>query len=165
VRLDSVAAGARRQHAPAPQSGACARPLNFTVRRAREAPMKSALLSVLASAVAIVLGALMQLALTTLWPQVQSITIRHVSLDSYVVVGALLVLSFIVGRSPTRIAFWASSVVPLGWLAAMVATPHSQFGHVFVSAADIARLQGLTRRKACGTRDSYGLPRTPRCAI
>ena len=33
MRLGSVAAGARRQYAPAAQSGVVIRPLNFTVRR------------------------------------------------------------------------------------------------------------------------------------
>jgi len=108
--------------------------------------MKIALLSVLASAAAIVLGALMQLALTALWPQVQSITIRHVSLDSYVVVATLLLLSFTVGwslrrRAPTRIGFWASFLVPLGWLAAMVVTPHSEFG---LDALTVVFLAGAT---------------------
>lgn len=108
--------------------------------------MKIALLSVVASAAAIVLGALTQHALVTSWPQVQNVTIRHVSVDSYVAVVALLLLSFIVGwslrrRTPTRIALWASFLVPLGWLAAMVATPHAQFG---LDALTVVFLGGAT---------------------
>jgi hypothetical protein len=91
-----------------------------------EAPAKTVLLSAVAPAAAIVLAALSQLALTTMWPQVQQGTIHHVSLDSYLVVATALLLSFVVGwslrqRAPTRLAFWACVLVPAGWLLAWIA--------------------------------------------
>jgi hypothetical protein len=69
---------------------------------------------------------LAQLGLTTMWPQVRRLSIRHVSLDSYLVVVAVLLLSFAVGWSlrrlaPTRVAFCACALVPAGWLLAWLA--------------------------------------------
>ncbi len=97
-------------------AGVGARPLNFTVRRPVSTPVKIVVLSILAPAAAIVLGALAQLGLTTMVPQVQQLSIRHVSLDSYLVVAVLLLLSFVVGwilprLAPTRLAFCACALV------------------------------------------------------
>ena len=107
-------------------AGVGARPLNFTVRRPVSTPVKIVVLSILAPAAAIVLGALAQLGLTTMVPQVQQLSIRHVSLDSYLVVAVLLLLSFVVGwilprLAPTRLAFCACAVVSAGWFLAWLA--------------------------------------------
>src|SRR5439155_23702602 len=98
-----------------------------------ETSAKTVLLSVLASAAAIFLAALTQLGLTTAWPRMQQVTIRNVSLDSYVVVVALLILCFVVGwslrrRTPNGFALWSCAVVPAGWLVALlVVIPHERF--------------------------------------
>jgi hypothetical protein len=125
------AAGARRQCAPAALGRRFWVPLNFTVRWTVETPGKLVLLSVVAPPAAIILGALMQLGLITMWPQAQQLMIRHVSLDSYLVVAAMLLLSFFVGwslrrRAPTSLALWTSTLAPAGWLVALLLVTHHQ---------------------------------------
>jgi len=96
-----------------------------------ETPAKIVLLSVVAPAAAIILGALVQLGLITMWPQAQQFTIRNVSFDSYVAVAAMLLLSFVVGwslrrRVPTSLGLWTSALVPAGWLVALLLVAHHQ---------------------------------------
>lgn len=86
-----------------------------------EAPAKTVVLSVVAPAAAIVLGALSQAGLVSLWPQMQRLSIGGVSLDSYLVAATILLLSLAVGwwlrpRAPARLALCISVLVPTGWL-------------------------------------------------
>jgi CDP-diglyceride synthetase len=72
-------------------------------------------------ALGIVVAALTQLALTTLWPGIQAIPFAVVSLDSYVVVFLALGLCFLAGRRahynlPTIAGSAAAVIVPLVWL-------------------------------------------------
>jgi len=149
-------------------SGVVVRPLNFTVRRTMEAPVRIVLLSAMAPAAAIVVAALAQLGLTTIWPREQAVTIGHVSVDSYVAVAAMLLLSFVVGwslrrRTPTRIALWASFLVPFGWLAALLAAPHAQFGRdtmtgVFLAGATSPLLGVVLGWVVAESRSGHGGP-------
>ena len=87
--------------------------------------MKAALLRLLLPAGAIVGGALVQLALVSVWPGIQHSYIANVSLDSYLAVVAMLILSFWVGRvlwarAPGRSTLLLSLVAPLGWFLALL---------------------------------------------
>jgi hypothetical protein len=89
--------------------------------------MKSVLLSLFAPAGAIVGGALLQLALTSVWPQIQRSTIANVSVDSYIAIAAILILSFWVGRilsrrAPARPTVLISLIVPFVWFVAVIRT-------------------------------------------
>jgi hypothetical protein len=83
--------------------------------------MRTAFLSVFAPAVAIFAGALLQQTLIWSWPGVQSYTIAHVSVDSYVGAVAVGLFSFLVGiriwrRAPAHRAALLLGLVPVVWL-------------------------------------------------
>jgi CDP-diglyceride synthetase len=87
--------------------------------------LKSALLRLLLPAGAIIGSALLQLALVSVWPGIQHRYIANVSLDSYLAVVAMLILSFWVGRvlwtrAPERSTLLLSLVAPLGWFLALL---------------------------------------------
>ena len=72
-------------------------------------------------AVAIIVAALAQLVLTTLWPGIQAVLSPVVSLDSYFVVLLVLGLCFLAGRwahrNPSTVAGAAcAAVAPVVWL-------------------------------------------------
>jgi hypothetical protein len=69
---------------------------------------------------AIVVAALTQLALTTLWPGIQNVPSAVVSIDSYIVLLLALGLSFLAGRwthriVPTIAGAAFAAIVPLAW--------------------------------------------------
>jgi hypothetical protein len=71
-------------------------------------------------ALAIVVAALAQLALTTLWPGVQVVPSAVVSLDSYVALLLALGLCFLAGRwahriDPTVAGAACAAIAPLAW--------------------------------------------------
>ena len=79
-------------------------------------------LSLAMPAVAIVLAALVQLALTSLWPQVQRIHFPVASVDSYAAVLLAGALCFAAGRFLQRFVrngygAACATLVPIGWLA------------------------------------------------
>src|SRR4029077_15590160 len=87
--------------------------------------LKSTLLRLLLPAGAIIGSALLQLALVSVWPGMQHRSIANVSVDSYVAVAAMLILSFWVGRvlwarTPGRSTLLLSLVAPLGWFLALL---------------------------------------------
>ena len=116
--------------------------------------MRILLICGLAPAAAIVLAALAQLTLTSLWPGVQHFSARGVSIDSYLVVGAVATLSMLVGyrlwrSAPTRSGFLVSLLAPLAWLGLVLSTlpPFRvialNFATTFTLAVAIAPLGGL----------------------
>ena len=87
--------------------------------------LKSALLRLLLPAGAIIGSALLQLALVSVWPGIQHRSIANVSVDSYLAVVAMFILSFWVGRvlwtrAPERSTLLLSLVAPLGWFLALL---------------------------------------------
>jgi hypothetical protein len=72
-------------------------------------------------ALAIVVAALAQLALTTFWPGIQVVPSAVVSLDSYIVLLLALGLCFLAGRwahriVPTVLGAACAAIAPLAWL-------------------------------------------------
>jgi len=70
---------------------------------------------------AIVVAALAQLALTTLWPGIQAVPSAVVSIDSYIVLLLALGLCFLAGRwthriVPTVAGAACAAIVPLAWI-------------------------------------------------
>jgi hypothetical protein len=70
---------------------------------------------------AIVVAALAQLALTTLWPGIQFVPFALVSIDGYIVLLLALGLSFLAGRwthciDPTIVGAACAAIAPLAWL-------------------------------------------------
>src|SRR5579863_599667 len=134
--------------------------------------MKAALLRLLLPASAIVGGALVQLALVSVWPGIQHSSIANVSLDSYLAVAAMLILSFWVGRvlwacAPGRSTLLLSLVAPLGWFLALLwAVYHprqlsfSALGFVLLFTA-LAPLLGLLLAYSLPSNQRLERPVTP----
>jgi hypothetical protein len=94
--------------------------LNLIVRRVVGTAFKLAV-NLALPALGIVLAALAQLALTTLWPGIQAVPSAVVSLDSYFVVLLVLGLCFLTGRwahhnVPTVAGATGAAIAPLAWL-------------------------------------------------
>lgn len=133
--------------------GAGGWPLKLTVSRPLTDVMKSLLLRLLLPAGAIVVGALAQLAFISAWPGVQQRSIAKVSLDSYLTVGAILILSFgagrfLLARASERSKLLPSLVVPSAWILVLSCAAYrpplsfSALSLVFLSVA-LAPLLGL----------------------
>jgi hypothetical protein len=117
------------------------------------------LVALISPAAAIVGAALLQVALQIVWPGVQQVTIRGITLDSYVAVGALLLLSVLTGawlrwRTANRFALAAALLVPVGWLIALL--PHSRLAFnldaLMWLAAAISPLLGVVIGAMWGAR-------------
>ena len=78
-------------------------------------------LNVALPALGIILAALLQLALTTLWPEIKMIPSVVVSLDSYFVILLTIGLCFVAGswahrNVPTTVGAVCTAIAPLAWL-------------------------------------------------
>lgn len=93
-------------------------------------------------AMGIVVAALAQLALTTLWPRIQFVPSAVVSLDSYIAVLLAFGLCFLAGRwthriVPTVAGAACAAIAPLAWLGL-------NFSGNFMISASIAWFRPLT---------------------
>jgi len=87
------------------------------------------LLAITAPAAAIVTAVLAQFALQTVWPGVMNISLDGLSVDSYLTVVVMRLLSVLVGvwlrrRGPNRSSQAASFVAPIIWFIAILLTKH-----------------------------------------
>jgi hypothetical protein len=99
-------------------------------------------LNLVLPAAGIVLAALVQLAFTTLWPGIQMVPSRVVSVDSYFVVLLTVGLCFVAGRwaqrnVPTIAGAACAVVAPLAWLGLL-------FKSTFMGIGSIAWFRPLT---------------------
>ena len=104
--------------------------------------MPKLVLNLVLPALAIVLSALAQLALTTFWPGIQFVHSDFVSVDSYIVLLLALVLSFVAGRLarrsvPTVAGAAVAAIAPMAWFALI-------FRGSFLIGGSISWFQPLT---------------------
>jgi hypothetical protein len=108
-------------------------------------------------ALGIVVAALAQLALTTLWPGIQAVPSAVVSLDSYFVLLLVLALCFLAGRwtrhnVPTVAGAACTAIAPVLWLGLILKGNFMMVGSIawfrpltiFIMFTAIAPLVGVT---------------------